>query len=251
MSEAKQKIVISNRFEKIRKYIESIPSRNENMGEAIYSARNTIYRSDESGIDLTIKSFKIPHLLNRVIYTFFRKSKARRSYEYATKLLEMGINTPQPIAYIETFSCGLLSHSYYVCSMIDSAQNVRHWETSPDSDKIIEGTARMMALLHRNHVWHRDFTPGNILYDKNWKFFLIDINRMQFDVTSRHKLMSNFSGIHDESPEEIGKLARKYAHLTGIDADSVAAEAIKLNHKFWVKRYRKWKFKDWLKGMHR
>ena len=251
MNDMKTKIVINDQFENIRAYVESIPFRNENLGEAIYSARNTIYRNDECGIDLTIKSFKIPHLFNRFIYTFFRKSKAQRSYEYATKLLEMGINTPQPIAYIETFSSGLLSRSYYVCRMIDSANNVRHWETSPDRDKIIEGTARMMALLHCNYVWQRDFTPGNILYDNDWNFYLIDINRMQFDVTSKRKLMSNFSGIHDESPEEIGKLARKYAQLTGNDIDNVTAEAVALNHKFWIKRYRKWKFKDWLKGMHR
>jgi hypothetical protein len=31
----------------------------------------------------------------------FKKSKARRSYEYATLLLDKGIGTPQPIAFLE------------------------------------------------------------------------------------------------------------------------------------------------------
>jgi hypothetical protein len=43
----------------------------------------------------------VPHLINKIVYKKFRKSKARRSYEYATLLLDKGIGTPQPIAFLE------------------------------------------------------------------------------------------------------------------------------------------------------
>ena len=45
--------------------------------------RNTIKLFEVYGVTLNIKSFKIPNLINSIIYKFFRKSKARRSYEFA------------------------------------------------------------------------------------------------------------------------------------------------------------------------
>jgi hypothetical protein len=48
--------------------------------------RNTIKLFDCEGKTINIKSFKIPNLLNAFIYQYFRKSKAKRSFEFATFL---------------------------------------------------------------------------------------------------------------------------------------------------------------------
>ena len=45
--------------------------------------RNIIKIINIDGVDLNIKAFKIPNLINRIAYNFFRKSKAQRSFEYA------------------------------------------------------------------------------------------------------------------------------------------------------------------------
>ncbi len=66
--------------------------------------RNKIKLFELEGKTINIKSFKIPHLINKIAYKYFRKSKARRSYEYANRLIENGIGTPQPIAYAENFT---------------------------------------------------------------------------------------------------------------------------------------------------
>lgn len=66
--------------------------------------RNVIKIFDVEGVAINIKSFKIPNSINKVAYRYFRKSKARRSYEYATILLEKGIGTPQPMAFLENFN---------------------------------------------------------------------------------------------------------------------------------------------------
>lgn len=50
--------------------------------------RNEIKVFKSKNFSLNIKSFKIPHLINKIAYRYFRKSKARRSFEYATILLE-------------------------------------------------------------------------------------------------------------------------------------------------------------------
>jgi len=49
--------------------------------------RNVIKLFDLDSVKVNVKSFKKPHLLNSIIYRYFRKSKARRSFEYANKLL--------------------------------------------------------------------------------------------------------------------------------------------------------------------
>ena len=66
--------------------------------------RNIIKLFDLNDKTINIKSFKIPNLINKVAYKYFRKSKARRSFEYATILLDKGIGTPQPFAYLENFN---------------------------------------------------------------------------------------------------------------------------------------------------
>jgi hypothetical protein len=65
--------------------------------------RNTIKLFELEGYTINIKSFKVPNLINKIAYKYFRKSKARRSYEYAVRLLENGIGTPKPIAFFENF----------------------------------------------------------------------------------------------------------------------------------------------------
>ena len=63
--------------------------------------RNTIKNVTTQDLVLNIKSFKVPHLVNRIAYSFFRKSKANRSFEYANDLIKKGIKTPKPFAYFE------------------------------------------------------------------------------------------------------------------------------------------------------
>ena len=42
-----------------------------------------------------IKAFKIPNVINQIVYRYFRKSKARRSFEYATKLYQLKYKDPR------------------------------------------------------------------------------------------------------------------------------------------------------------
>ena len=37
------------------------------------------------------KRFKKPNFFNKIIYTFFRSTKAQRSFNYAKKLIELGL----------------------------------------------------------------------------------------------------------------------------------------------------------------
>ena len=60
----------------------------------IYKGRNELKEFDVEGKKLIVKSYQLPHLLNRIIYNFFRASKAKRSYSYALMLRKLGIGSP-------------------------------------------------------------------------------------------------------------------------------------------------------------
>lgn len=236
----KTKIVVNKPYKAaLGDFVKSIPASNEQLGQVIYAGRNTIYHINVDGIDLSIKSFKVPMLINRIAYTFFRKSKARRSYEHAVALQQMAFDTPDPVAYIETYKHGLLERSYYVCLMLTDAQNIRQWETRPDCDLIIEGTSQLMVRLHRAGVFHRDFTPGNILYTPDYRFYLIDINRMQIggNICMR-TMLKNFNGINEDF-DALRVLALRYAAIAGIGNGSrFADKVVASSRKWWGKKHR-------------
>lgn len=232
------KITVNPRYSRLREFVESVPQRGEELGKVIYRARNAVFSNTDTDTPLCIKSFKVPPLYNRVAYSFMRKSKARRSYENALRLLDTGILTPEPVAYVEVYSSGLLERSYYISLMLD-ARNVREWQMRPDGDRIADGVAQLLHRLHSAGVWHRDFSPGNVLVDADYRYYLIDINRMRFGVTSKAKLISNFKSIN-MNVEATEHLARLYARYAGIaDVDGFLKKVMREFDSFWTHCHRK------------
>src|ERR1035437_8356069 len=107
------KIVINPTYSILSSFSSNIPTLFEQEGELVFKARNQLKSYSVEGFDVIVKRYKKPHLINRIAYTFFRPSKAKRAYEYALRLSELSINTPAPIAYIEQNSCGLINYGYF------------------------------------------------------------------------------------------------------------------------------------------
>lgn len=242
----KQKIVVNKGFEDIKGYVELLHEEPADRRNIIYAARNIIYTESIKGLDLTIKSFRRPSLFNRLIYTFIRTSKAQRSYENAVKLTEKGIGTPQPIAYKLVYDGGLINRSYFVYKYLANCQDLRWWERKPNRDEVLEHLAEFIGFLHKNGIWHKDLSPGNVLYDDNWNFYVIDINRMEFDVHDPEKLMQNFKCLHDE-PEETERLAKmyvKYSPFQSMGEVDIVDMALGARAKYKEKQARKRAFKS-------
>ncbi|KAF2517793.1 Kdo domain containing protein [Flavobacterium foetidum] len=162
--------------------------------------RNKIKLFDFQGKTINIKSFKIPNLINKIAYRYFRKSKAQRSFEYAVTLLEKGIGTPQPVAYLENFSFLGLKNSYYVSEHLITELTYRELveiPDYPDRENILRQFTRFTFGLHEKGVEFLDHSPGNTLIKKtgsNYEFFLVDLNRMIFHQSmSFEQRMVNFS----------------------------------------------------------
>lgn len=224
------KTVINPEFEHLRKELSSIPETIAVCGTKIFQGRNRIYRATIGGIDLTVKEFRVPSLANRIAYTFFRKGKARRSYDNAMTLGKLGIGTPEPIAYIEERAGGLLRRSYYVCRYWEG-DVVGGWEHKmSDSGAMLESLARFTLTLHQKGVYHKDFSQGNILYrrdkDGGFEFVLVDINRMLFGVHDTARLYRNFRSINIQSEHETVRFAEAYARVAGLDEEKMRTVAV-------------------------
>ena len=108
-------MIIHNRFKDIADYIASIPSLFEKgEGDVIYKGRNELRLFKYQDKEFIVKSFKRPNPVNRFIYGIFRPSKAKRAYENAIRLQELGVGTPVPVGYINVRSCLLFDKSYLI-----------------------------------------------------------------------------------------------------------------------------------------
>lgn len=187
------KIIVNPRYSHLSAYVHKIPEQNYSKEAVIRDDRNIIWRDTVDGVQMVIKQYKKPTVFNRFMYSFFRKSKARRSYEYAFKLREMGIGTAKPIAYIEEKKNGLFHTGYFISKYISHPLLSTVGEYDEETSiKIMQDFIQFTVNMHEKGVIHYDYNLSNILFYKegeSYKFELIDINRMRFNSYSKRKCM--------------------------------------------------------------
>ena len=218
-----RKVKMSDEYKGLEYWVKSLPVRWTNKeGEVIHSRRNELRDMTFSGVDMIVKSFAVPNLLNRLVYGVFRRSKAQRSYEYAEKLNSLGIKSPAPIAYY-TERCGLLfSHSYYISrkstcryTFYDVIDNVK----LENRELYLRCVGRMTAKMHEAGVYPLDYSGGNILLDVvegEPQFELVDLNRMSFGRIDMDKGCRGFERLNVE-PSALAIMAQEYAKERGFD----------------------------------
>ena len=193
------KAVVNSKYEHLKEQILNLPEKFLEQGDTIYEGRNVLKTFEIEGIKVCVKSFRKPNFVNKWVYAHFRKSKARRSYEYALELQNRGINTPEPIAYIEEKSM-VLGRSYYIClnQEYDFTLRELYGENIEDRKEVFRQFADFSYSLHQNDVFHIDYSPGNVLIKKQengYYFSVIDINRMQFKKIDLNLALINLSKI--------------------------------------------------------
>lgn len=220
----------------------------------IVGKRNSIKLFEVEGKTLNIKSFKVPHLINRVVYGYFRKSKAKRSFEFANRLLAHGIGTPMPIAFLENTSLLGLRDSYYVSEHLMADLTYRELveiPDYPDGDSILRQFTRFSYLLHQKGIEFKDHSPGNTLIKKNeagtYDFFLVDLNRMEFHEQMTFEMrMKNLCRLTPHQ-EMVAVMSNEYAKVSG-ESEALILETLwKMTADFQFRFYRKKRLKKKLK----
>ena len=196
----------------------------------IHSGRNTLYEQD----GLVIKVFAKPGFVKALLYGWFIKSKARRSYEYAERLLSLGIATPQPVAYHEVRVCGLLCEAEYVCRKSVCDHTFNHLIANPafpGRETILRSIGAFVARMHEAGVLHRDLSGGNILFDEAGHVEIVDLNRIRW---CRHIPMQmgccNFERLNIDR-EALTVMAKAYAEARGFDSQACVDYII--SHRWW------------------
>lgn len=172
-------------MERFRPFVEQLHERFD-QGEAIFVGRNTIRAFTIDGERLVVKRFRSPSGINRWVYGHLRKSKAQRAFLNALHLIELGIHTPEPIAWREEYRGGSIRECYLVTRYSDYKDLKLATDAFPDpeADRVLEGFAAFIVQLHERGVAHGDFNNSNTQWriepDGSIRYELIDINRMRF-----------------------------------------------------------------------
>lgn len=243
------KVKINKDYIFLREFVRAIPAGGfESAGETLHDGRNMVKLFEREGKQYVVKRFKRPHLINRIMYTFFRPSKASRGFRNAMRLIERGINTPMPIAYIEKKDRGLISSSYLITEYTDwqpIAKVIN--EGGPLLETLDAGLVDFTVRLHELGINHEDYNKTNILYREvrsgKIVFMLIDVNRMTFGRMSKTACLSSIKRMFVEY-EPARAFVAKYAARRGWDMEWSLAEIDRLMAEFLAKRQAKKRFKS-------
>lgn len=236
-------ITIHPAYKVFTPFVENIHAEFEQSGVTIYKERNEIKVYDVDGTKVNVKRFALPIWINRFAYTYVRPSKAERSYRYASLLREKGVDTPDPIAEIRLYEGGLLSYSYFISRQEIGYDTLYHFGNVPlaGNEEVVKALARYTAQLHQKEFYHKDYSPGNILYrvtEEEVKFSIVDINRMKFGPVAIEKGCAAFARLWGQD-DFFELLAREYAKARNADMERCIQWVFAYRRKFWKKYARK------------
>ncbi|MFT5707670.1 MAG: serine/threonine protein kinase [Oceanospirillaceae bacterium] len=241
------KYQISANFIQKKDFILGIDTAFSQSDIVLQDARNKIKKVLGDDLDLVVKSFKVPNFLNSILYTFLRRSKARRSFEYSLKIADF---VPQGVAYIEYFEKGLLAKSYFISEAFNYDFTIREPLLNQhfiNKQEIYKAFALFSYRLHEDGILHKDYSPGNILIKKiadQYVVKVIDINRMAFHSLSLKQRMHNFSKLW-ASDDDLDMIVEEYAKLSDFDA----GQCLKLAKHYNQRNKRFKNVKKRLKGL--
>jgi hypothetical protein len=234
-------MLINPKYEHLREWLERLPEEFERLGEIIYDKRNQLRVIEApDGTLVNVKRYCVPHALNRVVYSLgIRQPKGKRAFLYPARLLERGIDTPEPIAYIERRRCGLLGLSYFVSVQSPLGHTLYELSNAQKGtyEDLAEAVGRFVAIMHEREVLHLDLSPGNILWDKDeqgYHFAVVDINRMHFGKVSLEQGCATLCRLW--GPKRLTELvARSYARGRGVDEEQAVTLTMQARTAYWTR----------------
>ena len=155
--------------------------------------------------------------MNKTAAIATSKSKARRAYEYALRLQQLGFETAAPVAYLEISRHGLFHTGNFLSEFIAHPLLSTLQEGDEESRKILEDFAAFIVEMHEKGVFNLDMNPGNVFFYKSgekYRFALIDINRIRFcRHLTRNDCVEVFKHLDNLPPPALSVVLVRYAEL--------------------------------------
>lgn len=213
---------VAPEFRHLEGWLRDLASVFPQSGTTIFKSRNEVKIFNVGTLRLNVKEFKIPNQINRFVYVYLRGSKAERSYRYARKLQALDVSTPVAVGFLDCQQNGMLKKSYYVSNHFEyefTLRDVLNYKV-PDREAILTQWVRFTYdKLHRNNIFHLDYSPGNTLIGRRgdqYDFQIVDLNRMRFCTIGFEKGLYNFRQLDTDTPT-LELIAATYALLCGRD----------------------------------
>jgi len=248
----KETLVVHPDYSEKSLRLRDVINRFDDLGELVIEGeRNTLKKVKIDEEYFNIKKFKIPTFFQGLVYQFLRKSKARRSFEHAKRLLDADLKTPFPVSYMECMAFGL-KESYYISRHLDydfDFRELNHNPKWPNRNVILQQFATFTFQLHEKGINFFDHSPGNTLIveseEGKYDFYLIDLNRMHFESMDFNKRMRNFRRMW-LSKTMINIMAPVYSKLYGKTSEEthrlMTLYSRKFQKKVNIKKLRKRRF---------
>lgn len=216
-----EKYKVRGEFSDLTDFTLKLPHDFDRMGLAIHDSRNVVKKINTPRGIVVVKNFKGMYFFNRLAYSIFRKSKAERSYNYSGILNSKGIITPPHVAWVDCYTLGLLTRSYFVSVYYpyDSLEKILTYNLyeRPQKISLFHQLAEFISMLHRLGIYHEDLSMGNILVipaQDTYKFALVDLNRIRFQkVVSYGKGLKNLATLR-LTQQDMNILIREFALLS-------------------------------------
>ena len=120
--------------------------------------------------------------------SLFQDSKAAKAWRGACALLERGLETPFPLAWMEERKRGFVVQSFFLSERIFGGREIRHLFKELPEEALqphLAALARALRICHERGILHRDLSDGNILVKKDagapggFHFYFLDTNRIR------------------------------------------------------------------------
>ncbi len=235
-------ITINPQWSSWHDFLISLPERMDSEGEYVYGGERNLIKNFTApdGTIVVVKRYHRPRFVNKLVYSWgIRQPKGKRAYRFAALLNGRHVETPTPVAYIEDRQCTILHESYLITLRCPYPHLMYEMgEAAPAVYRpMAKALAAFTAKMHDAQILHRDYSPGNILWqqdaDGHYQFAIVDINRMYFGPVSMTLGCSNFARLW--GPKEFIILTvKEYAKLRGFDPDESVNIALKARRRFWT-----------------
>lgn len=238
---SERKVIVAEGFMALEQAVSQLPDSFGQQGELLYDGRNKVKAVTLGDTPVVVKRFKRPNIIQRVVYTFFKKSKAERAYLYAAMMRERGVLTPQEVAYIEIKRNGLFADSYFVCLPCHLPPLSSLLRRVDFDRNIARQLGAAVARWHEAGVLHGDLNLTNILYEKeadgHCRFWLIDTNRSTFDHATYLHCISNIMRLSHDRPL-LQYVVTAYAEARGWQVEKTVADVMKCLECFEQHKHR-------------
>lgn len=167
---------------------------------------STVIKIQMDGRDVVVKRYNLKNAFHRM-RRLFRQTRAAHSWRLAHKLKLFNLNTPLPIAYLETNWFGMRGKSYYLAEFV-AGTDVKEFLIPYAAQlyevaSVIKNVCTLLAALESIEVTHGDLKATNIIIDASQQPYLIDL-----DGAAEH---FSAAGLKRAAQEEKQRFLRNFA----------------------------------------